>query len=199
MKGPRKAGTQTSVLGAAERYGYRKSVFYDCQKDREGAIENIKNALNECSADNPLYFILAPPQLDLCGSHPYRTEMALFSHSPIGAGWNDGYTTRADNLMTHNKRDVIPQGINWVQITDQNQFLSTSRYGRPAKPEEWRPWYWMRDSDDSKVRFLWERLLAVTRARSPSTCIFWRSHKSGAYRFRPCRPVRVWKPRFRRS
>ena len=34
---------ETSVLGAAERYGYRKSLFYDCRKDRDGAIENIKN------------------------------------------------------------------------------------------------------------------------------------------------------------
>jgi hypothetical protein len=66
--------------------------------------------------------------------------------------------------MTHNKRDVIPQGIKWVQITDQNQFLSTSRYGSPAKSPDWHPWYWMRDSDDPNVRFLWQRLLAVTRA-----------------------------------
>lgn len=156
---------QTSVLGAAERYGYRKSLFYDCQKDRAGAIENIKNAINESSADNPLYFILAGPMevpyLGIQKSDPARRQFVYcISHSR----WNDGYTTQDDNLMTHNKRDVIPQGIKWVQITDQNQFLSTSRYGRPAKPEEWRPWYWMRDSDDSKVRFLWERLLAVTRA-----------------------------------
>ncbi len=156
---------ETSVLGAAERYGYRKSIFYDCQKDLNGAIENIKNAINECSAENPLYFILAGPMevpyLGIQKSDPTRRQFVYcISHSR----WNDGYTTRADNLMTHNKRDVIPQGIKWVQITDQNRFLSTSRYGRPAKPEEWRPWYWMRDSNDSKVRFLWERLLAVTRA-----------------------------------
>jgi hypothetical protein len=156
---------ETSVLGAAERYGYRKSVFYNCQKDREGAIENIKNSINECSADNPLYFILAGPMevpyLGIQKSDPAKRQFVYcISHSR----WNDGYTTRADNLMTHNKRDVIPQGIKWVQITDQNQFLSTSRYGRPAKPDEWRPWYWMRNSNDSKVRFLWERLLAVTRA-----------------------------------
>ena len=156
---------ETSILGAVERYGYRKSVFYDCQKDREGAIENIKKVINESSADNPLYFILAGPMevpyLGIQKSNPAKRRfVCCISHSR----WNDGYTTRDDNLMTHNKRDVIPLGIKWVQITDQNQFLSTSRYGRPAKPEEWRQWYWMRDSDDSKVRFLWERLLAVTRA-----------------------------------
>ena len=156
---------QTSVLGAARRYGYSKSLFYDCQKDRDGAIENIKNAINESSADNPLYFILAGPMevpyLGIQKSDPAKRQFVYcISHSR----WNDGYTTQDGNLMTHNKRDVIPQGIKWVQITDQNQFLSTSRYGSPAKSQDWQPWYWMRDSDDPNVRFLWERLLAVTRA-----------------------------------
>ncbi|MFH1717982.1 MAG: hypothetical protein ABIF19_11560 [Planctomycetota bacterium] len=156
---------ETSVLGAAERYGYDKSVFHDCQKDLAGAIESARKAVNESAADNPLYFILAGPMevpyLGIQKSDPAKRQFVYcISHSR----WNDGYTTQDENLMNHNKRDVIPQGIKWVQITDQNQFLSTSRYGRPANPEDWRSWYWMRDSDDSKVRFLWERLLAVTRA-----------------------------------
>jgi len=156
---------ETSVLGAAERYGYDKSVFHDCQKNLAGAVESVRKAVNESSADNPLYFILAGPMevpyLGIQKSDPAKRQFVYcISHSR----WNDGYTTQDGNLMNHNKRDVIPQGIKWVQITDQNQFLSTSRYGRPAQPEDWRPWYWMRDSDDSKVRFLWERLLAVTRA-----------------------------------
>ncbi len=154
-----------SVLGAAAMYGYDKSVFYDCQKDLAGAIESIRKIINESSAENPLYFILAGPMevpyLGIQKSDPAKRQFVYcISHSR----WNDGYTTQDDNLMIHNKRDVIPQGIKWVQITDQNQFLSTSRYGRKANPEDWKPWYWMRDSDDPKVRFLWERLLTVTRA-----------------------------------
>jgi len=156
---------EASVLGAAQRYGYRKSVFYNCQKDLDGAIESIKNIINESSADNPLYFILAGPMevpyLGIQKSDPAKRQFVYcISHSR----WNDGYTTQDGNLMNHNKRDVIPQGIKWVQITDQNQFLSTSRYGRPANPQDWQPWYWMRDSDDEKVRFLWQRLLTVNRA-----------------------------------
>jgi len=156
---------ETSVLGAAATYGYDKSIFYDCQKDLTGAIESVTKAVNESTADNPLYFILAGPMevpyLGIQKSDPAKRQFVYcISHSR----WNDGYTTQDGSLMTHNKRDVIPQGIKWVQITDQNQFLSTSRYGRKANPEDWKPWYWMRDSDDPKVRFLWERLLAVTRA-----------------------------------
>jgi hypothetical protein len=153
----------TSVLGAAERYGYPKSVFHDCQKNREGAVASIKRAINASSADDPLYYIVAGPveipYLGIRASDPARRAFVYcISHNR----WNDGYASA--DLVNHNKRHVIPLGITWVQITDQNQFLSTSRYGRPANPDEWRPWHWMRDSDDAKVRFLWDRMQATTRA-----------------------------------
>ena len=75
--------------------------------------------------------------------------------------WNDGFSPKY--TFTHTKRSVIPSGVRWVQIQDQNRLLSRSRYGRPAEPQEFAPYFWMRDSDDSRVRFLWERLVASTR------------------------------------
>jgi len=153
----------TSVLGAATKYGYSKSVFYDCRKDLNAAIESIKNSINESSADNPLYFILAGPMevpyLGIQKSDPGKRQFVYcISHSR----WNDGYAN--EDFVHHNKRHVIPLGITWVQITDQNKFLTTSPYGRPAKSDEWRPWYWMRDSNDPKVRFLWDRMRTTARA-----------------------------------
>src|SRR5262249_9914473 len=50
-----------SVLGAAERYGYDPAVFHDCRKDLDGALASIARAIDESSADNPLYFIVAGP------------------------------------------------------------------------------------------------------------------------------------------
>ena len=154
---------EISVLGAAKRYGYSKSVFHDCQKDRKGAINSIKNAINESSADDPLYFILAGPlevpYLGIQKSDPAKRQFVYcISHSR----WNDGYASA--DLVNHNKRHVIPLGITWVQIADQNRFLTTSPYGRRAKPHEWGPWHWMKDSNDSRVMFLWERMRATTRA-----------------------------------
>jgi hypothetical protein len=52
---------ETSVLGAAERYGYRKSTFHNCRKNVDAAVDSIKNAINQSLADNPLYFIVAGP------------------------------------------------------------------------------------------------------------------------------------------
>ena len=50
-----------SVLGSAERYDIDRSILFDCQKDLDSAVENIRNAINASSADNPLYYILAGP------------------------------------------------------------------------------------------------------------------------------------------
>ncbi len=50
-----------SVLGAADRYNVPLSILFDRQKDLNGAINSIKNAINASSADNPLYYVLAGP------------------------------------------------------------------------------------------------------------------------------------------
>jgi hypothetical protein len=151
-----------SVLGAAERYGYDKSKFHDCRKNLDGAVASIAKAIDDSSADNPLYFIVAGPMevpyLGIQKSQPARRQFVYcISHSR----WNDGFAPQY--TFTHNKRSVIPTGINWVQIQDQNRLLSKSQYGRPGPPESFESYHWMRDSDDVRVRFLWERLVVSTR------------------------------------
>lgn len=151
-----------SVLGAARTYGFPESVFKDCRKDLEAAVESLRKAVDASSAEDPLYFIVAGPMevpyLGIERSDPEkRKHVTVISHSR----WNDGYTP--GTTFKHTKRSVIPQGIQWVQISDQNRLLSTSPYGRPSRDDEWRPWEWMRDSDDPKVRFLWERMRVSTR------------------------------------
>ena len=153
-----------SVLGAVERYGYDRSRFFDCRKDLEGALAHLARAINDSSADNPLYFIVAGPMeapvLALRKSDPEKRRFVYcISHSR----WNDGFSSQArHDFFTYNKRSVIDTGVNWVQVPSQS-LLATSPYRREARPEEWAPWHWMRDSDDEKVRFLWERLRISTR------------------------------------
>ena len=152
-----------SVLGAAERYGYAKSVFHDCRKDLDGAVASIVRAINASSADDPLYFVIAGPvEVPLRGIQKADPGKRPFVYCISHSVWNDGFAAKYQ--FTNTKRDVIPSGVRWVQIRDQNRLLSTSPYGRPARADEWRPWHWMRDSDDAKVRFLWERMQASTRA-----------------------------------
>ena len=154
---------EISIQGAIRHFGYSPSVFHDCQRDLEGAVNSIRDAINASSAEDPLYFILAGPMevpaQGIAKSDPdKRKHVYCISHNV----WNDGYASR--DIVNHNKRDVIPHGITWVQITDQNQFLSTGPYGRPSTSLEWQPWTWLVNTGDPKLDFLWDRLLATTRA-----------------------------------
>jgi hypothetical protein len=150
---------------AAERYGYDRAVFHDCQQDKGAAVASIARAINVSTADDPLYFVVAGPMevpcLGIRASVPERRQFVYcISHSR----WNDGFSSQArHDFFTFNKRSVIESGVNWVQIQDQNRLLSKSRYGRPAEPEEFAAYFWMRDSRDARVRFLWDRMQVSTR------------------------------------
>jgi hypothetical protein len=128
----------------------------------DGAIASIATAIDDSSADNPLYFVVAGPMevpfLGIQKSNPAKRKFVYcISHSR----WNDGFASAY--TFTHTKRSMIPSGVNWVQITDQNRLLSKSPYGKPGPPESFEAYHWMRDSADPKVRFLWERMLVSTR------------------------------------
>jgi hypothetical protein len=154
---------EASVLGAVERYGYDRSRFYDDQKDVEGAIESIARAINASSADDPLFFIIAGPmEVAYRGIQKAEPEKRKYVFCISHSRWNDGFAP--NYKFNYNKRSVIPSGVKWVQIQDQNAFLAPGRYGRPSTPEEWSAFHWMRDSDDEKVRFLWQRLQVTRRA-----------------------------------
>lgn len=151
-----------SVLGTAERYGFDMAKFFDCRKDRDGAVASIARAINDSSADDPLYFIIAGPMevpyLGVQQSDPAKRQFVYcISHSR----WNDGFASKYK--FTFAKRSVIEQDVHWVQIRDQNRLLSCGRYGRPSTPQEFEPYFWMRDSSDAKVRWLWERMVVSTR------------------------------------
>lgn len=151
-----------SVLGAAERWGYDRARFFDCQQALPAALRDLAAAINASTADDPLYLIVAGPvEVPLWAlqqAQPARRQhVVCISHSR----WNDGYAR--DYTFTFTKRAVIELGVPWVQIQDQNRRLSTSPYGRPAQPEHWAPWQWLRASDDPKLQFLWQRMEVSTR------------------------------------
>jgi hypothetical protein len=152
-----------SVLGAAQRYGYRNSVFHDCQKDLDGALASIAQAINDSTEDNPLYFILAGPmEVPFRGIEKSHAHKRKFVYCISHSRWNDGFA--AQYQFTHTKRSVIESGVNWVQIQDQNPLLARGQFGRPSTAiEEWQPYHWMSNSSDPRVRFLWERMRVSTR------------------------------------
>ncbi len=155
-----------SVLGSVERYNIPRSILFDCQKDLDGAIESIMNAINASSEDDPLYYVLAGPMevpyLGIEKSDPAKRKYVYcISHSR----WNDGYTSSDRSLHNHNKRDVIPSGINWIQVKDGNRNLAHSGGpGKKSTPHQWRLYHWLRDSRDPRLRWIFSRLEAELRA-----------------------------------
>jgi len=161
-----------SVLGAQERFGYDKALFYDCRQNLEAAVASVAKAIDDSSADSPLYFIVAGPMevpvLGIQKSQPdKRRHVYCISHSR----WNDGFASRYK--FTHTKRSVIELGVNWVQIRDQNRLLSKSAYGQPAPTDSWRTYHWMRDSTDARIRFLWQRMQVSTRPDPSDAGMAW--------------------------
>jgi hypothetical protein len=154
---------ETSITGAIERYRYNRALFHDVRRDLDAAVNSIVRAINASSAENPLYFVLAGPmQVPFLGIEKSDPAKRKFVYCISHSRWNDGFAS--GYAFPYNKRAVIPTGIRWVQIGDQNRRLATSPFGRPATDEEWAPWFWMRDSSVENVRFLWDRLRATTRA-----------------------------------
>jgi hypothetical protein len=84
-----------SVLGAAQRYGYDKSLFHDCRRNLDSAVASIARAINASSAGDPFYFIVAGPMevpyLGIAKSDPQkRRHVYCISHSR----WNDGFASK---------------------------------------------------------------------------------------------------------
>jgi len=158
--------TEESVSGSAQRYGIPRSVLFDCQKDLKGAIESIKNAINASSADDPLYYILAGPmEVPYLGIEKSDPEKRKYVYCISHSRWNDGYAGSDQALHKHNKRDVIPSGINWIQIKDGNPNLAhPGGAGKSSTPEQWRLYQWLRDSSDPKLQWIFTRLQAEGRA-----------------------------------
>jgi hypothetical protein len=108
------------------------------------------------------------PYLGIQKADPAKRQ---FVHCISHSTWNDGYSKKYK--YTHTKRSVIEQDVHWVQITDQNRLLSTSAYGREPRADEWQPYHWMRDSQDARVRWLWERMLVSTRPDPSDAGMAW--------------------------
>jgi predicted amidohydrolase len=161
-----------SVLGAAKRYGYDEARFFDCRRNLDGALSSLVEAIAASSATDPLYFVIAGPMgvpfRAIEKSDPSKRQFVYcISHSR----WNDGYAS--NYKFTCTKRSVIEQDVHWTQIRDQNERLSFGRYGQPSAPEDFSPYFWMRDSRDEKVKFLWERMLVSTRPDPSDAGMAW--------------------------
>ncbi|MEM1061071.1 MAG: hypothetical protein AAGJ97_01960, partial [Planctomycetota bacterium] len=156
---------RASVLGAAERYGLPPSVLFDCRVDADAAVASITNAVNASSADDPLYFVLAGPmEVPYQGIVRSDPEKRKFVYCISHSSWNDGFFGSSQDMDIHNKRDVIPSGVNWIQCPDGNKELAhPGGVGRESTPEQWGLYEWLKTSEDPRLNWIYTRLEAEQR------------------------------------
>jgi hypothetical protein len=145
---------KTSILGAADRFGFERANFFDCRSDLAAAIDSLRNQIDVSTSSNPLFVIAAGPMEVLwqavnASNSAKRQYVTVISHS----SWNN--TKTYPPTMTHTRTDVETLGVNWIQIQDQN----TRLYTRNANgSSNWSPWFWLRDAAQARMRWIYGRM-----------------------------------------
>ncbi|GIW95194.1 MAG: hypothetical protein KatS3mg110_3235 [Pirellulaceae bacterium] len=177
---------EEAVLEAVSRFGFDKDRFFNCRRNPEEAVAHLARQIQRSNHSDPLYIILAGP-VDILLAALKRSSPSACKHVYVisHSRWNEGFRGEGEEpalgefhgiSLGHTKRDVLEMGVRWVQIPDQNPTLSAARYVRastlgypthsrwaPSRPEEFAPYFWLRDSHDPKFRFLWYWLETSTR------------------------------------
>ncbi len=149
---------QRTISEGIELFSLNPDVFFNVQTDFEAAVDNLRKEINKSSISDPLTIIHAGI-LSVISEAFNRSEpdsrkyVTVISHS----WWNDysHSTTYNDynytDLVGPVKDDITAMGVPWIQIMDQNTYLHTKRDGTP--------WYFLRDADDPKLNWVYERII----------------------------------------
>jgi len=157
---------EESVRVAANRFGLPDTVIFDDSTELTAAVNNIRDIVNASSPTNPLYFVIAGPmEVPWRGIHAADPEKRQHVYCISHTVWNDMFFWETRNPeVTHNKRDLIELGVNWIQIPGQGGWGTCPgpKHG-PCPPEKWALWDWMRCSGNDDVAWLYERLKTMGR------------------------------------
>ena len=117
--------------------------FYNCRTDSSGAIQDLRDAINASTMDNPLWIIEAG-EPDIIGyalqaAHRSKIEYVhIVSHHPANDNSGDFFTWS----------EILETGIIEHQIGDQNVSLQTTV----------DQWDWAKDHPVSGIAWIWENL-----------------------------------------
>ena len=136
--------------------GFDLGVFYNVAREKNAALAALVAEINKSSASDRLWLIGAGP-MELIGQAvaqsnvSARPHVTLISHS----NWNNTHAQDAKNANESGSSSITGwtfdelknTGINYLQIQDQNGGLN----------EPYDEYYWLRDSSDRNLRWLWCR------------------------------------------
>ena len=162
-KSGRYAEMLESINSGAQRFNIDTSVIFDDQTQLAAVIANFAAEGNKSSASDPLWFCIAGPM-----EVPWRCINAVtpskrqYIHCVSHSIWNETHVEDPD--MTHTWADVKALGIVAHDIINQN---NTGWNTKKSKV------YWMRDSSNPDLQWLYNRNAKSTYDSSDSGMLWW--------------------------
>ena len=137
----RHALMQSSCDVTARRWGgFDAITFYDALWQREKTIEDLSNAINASTADDPLWIVEAGEPdiigfaLDATSTEKHK-YIKVVTHHPANDDAGDFYKWQ----------QILDFGVEEVRIPDQNTNLKV----------DIAEWDWARDHEDSRIQQVW--------------------------------------------
>lgn len=150
-----------SVQGAIQRWGFDASKFFDVPENNAVAITHLANEIKKSTATDPLYFIhmgpseffyLAIKEVVDAGDLNSLSHIYVVSHS----GYNDDHLRRFAHHTMNQTIALSGDRINYKKIQDQNACDDANI--KWCSRENFTPYYWMRDSGDESLKWLYTRM-----------------------------------------
>lgn len=150
------------VKGGLERFPLNPDLFFDCTKKYDEAKESLKAEIKKSKKRDPLYYIHMGPseffyqcvdEVIQEGGIKSLSHVYVVSHS----GYNDNHLRRTYHHTMQQAIDLSEGRINYKRIKDQNAMNNPDQLW--CSKENFSVWYWMRDSEDPNIRWIYERML----------------------------------------
>lgn len=121
---------------------------FNCRREQEEAVRDLRNAVNASSADSPLWIIEAG-EPDVIGYALQGAEASTLEHVHVvshhPANDNSGDFFRWPEILAF--------GIKEHQVGDQNELLQTAK----------KPWDWAREHSAKEIAWIWDCLAYAER------------------------------------
>ena len=149
-----KADMTESTLEGARRFGFNTSVFFSGYDNKDATYNHIAKVINQSSAENPLYYIIAGPFEVACqgirrSDTSKRQYVTLISHSD----WNDEFKTGSGCTAEQVRNENSRYGLKYVRIKGQNQGTNSQSWGGGYGRYEW-----MTSHPDQNIRWIYDRM-----------------------------------------
>ncbi len=149
------------VQSGIQRFHFNPEVFFDVTKKFKESKESLKREMAKSTAADPLYYLHMGPAeyfyqcVKECvdeGHAEALSHVYVVSHS----GYNDNHLRRPYHHTMDHAIHYSGNRLVYKRIKDQN--------GQGAPNQGWNTkgnffsWYWMKDSDDPNIQWLYDRL-----------------------------------------